>query len=97
VSAAHAATVAKLAEKDLADQDAGQRAGRERGQRPGGERDPAQVERAALRPAAPGADGDRGHHRRHEVVPGERVEHRQRLVQHQQLRRLASASVSCRG
>ena len=28
---------------------------------------------------------DRGHHRGHEVVPGERVEHRHRLVEHKEL------------
>jgi hypothetical protein len=30
--------------------------------------------------------GHRGHHAGHEVVPGQRVEHGQRLIQHQQLR-----------
>ena len=30
--------------------------------------------------------GHRGHHRRHEIVPGHRVQHGQRLVQHQQVR-----------
>lgn len=30
--------------------------------------------------------GDRGHHRGHELVPGQRIQHRHRFVQHEQVR-----------